>query len=82
MEVTRVEPSGASLRVVNVSWDVAALSRGLAPYGGALIQRRTVLTSTTGGLAEAGTQTPRGRVGGGRRELYAHYPGEWACAGL
>ena len=56
MEVTRVEPSGASLRVVNISWDVAPLSRGFAPYGGALIQRRTVLTSTTGGLGEAGTQ--------------------------
>ena len=62
MEVTRVEPSGASLRVVNVSWDVAPLSRGLAPYGGALIQRRTVLTSTTGGLAEAGTQTLGGAI--------------------
>ena len=54
MEVTRVEPSGASLRVVNVSWDVAPLSRALAPYGGALIQRRTVLSSTTGGLGKPG----------------------------
>ena len=62
MEVTRVEPSGASLRVVNLSWDVAPLSRGLAPYGGALIQRRTVLTSTTGGLGEAGTQALGGAL--------------------
>ena len=67
MEVTRVEPSGASLRVVNVSWDVAPLSRAYAPYGGALIQRRTVLESTTGGLGSAGEQTFGGsaETGGG-----------------
>ena len=53
MEVTRVEPSGASLRVVNLSWDVAPLSRGFAPYGGALIQRRTVLTSTHRGAGDS-----------------------------
>lgn len=62
MEVTRVEPSGASLRVVNISWDVAPLSRGYAPYGGAMIQRRTVLTSTTGGLGTAGTQALGGAL--------------------
>ena len=55
MEVTRVEPSGASLRVVNLSWDVAPLSAGFAPYGGAMIQRRTVLLNASGGLGEAGT---------------------------
>ena len=65
LEVTRVEPSGASLRVVNVSWDIAAISRGLAPYGGAMIQRRTVLDSTTAGLGEAGTQTLGGALEAG-----------------
>jgi hypothetical protein len=50
-EVTRIQASGASLRVVNVSWDVAPLGAGFAPYGGALILRRTVMAS---GLAGSG----------------------------
>ena len=54
-EVTRVQPSGASLRVVNLSWDVAALSAGYAPYGGAKLLRRTVLSSALAGSGEAGT---------------------------
>lgn len=54
MEVTRVEPSGASLRVVNLSWDVEPLSSGYAPYGGATIFRRTVLVSGLGGTQQAG----------------------------
>lgn len=53
-EVTRVEPSGASLRVVNISWDVEPLSSGYAPYGGATIFRRTVLASGLGGSQQAG----------------------------
>ena len=49
-----MQPSGASLRVVNLSWDVAALSSGYAPYGGAQILRRTVLSSGQAGTAQAG----------------------------
>lgn len=48
-EVVRIQASGASMRVVNLSWDVGPLSRGLAPYGGATILRRTVLDSTLAG---------------------------------
>lgn len=54
-EVTRIQPSGASLRVVNLSWDVAGLSRGYAPYGGATILRRTVLDNGMLGTAQLGT---------------------------
>lgn len=54
-ELTRIQTSGASLRVVNLSWDVAQLSSGYAPYGGASILRRTVLTSGQLGQAQAGT---------------------------
>jgi len=53
-EVTRIQASGASLRVVNLSWDVAALSAGFGPYGGALILRRAVLESSGAGVAQAG----------------------------
>ncbi|HEX6827131.1 MAG TPA: hypothetical protein VF077_12510 [Nitrospiraceae bacterium] len=48
-EVVRVQASGASMRVVNLSWDVAPLSRGLAPYGGATVLRRTVMDSSLAG---------------------------------
>jgi len=54
-EITRIQASGASLRVVNLSWDVAALSAGFGPYDGAQILRRTVLTSSGAGVAQAGT---------------------------
>lgn len=54
-EVTRIQASGASMRVCNLSWDVAPLTRGLAPYGGATILRRTVLDSALGGQVVAGT---------------------------
>ena len=37
------QTSGASLRAVDLSWDVAALSSGYAPYGGAAIFRRSVV---------------------------------------
>ena len=37
----------------------------LAPYGGAMIQRRTVLDSTTAGLGEAGTQAFGGALEAG-----------------
>jgi predicted phage tail protein len=53
-EATRVQASGASLRVVNLSWDVAELSSAYAPYAGATILRRTVLVSGTMGQAQAG----------------------------
>ena len=33
-EVVKVQTSGVSLRAVDLSWDVAALSSGFAPYGG------------------------------------------------
>src|SRR4030095_16120073 len=54
IELTRVQPSGASLRVVNLSWDVAALGPGYAPYAGAVIYRRTVLEAGQAGQATAG----------------------------
>lgn len=54
-EITRIQSSGASLRVVNLSWDVAQLSSGYAPYGGASIYRRTILASAQLGQATAGT---------------------------
>jgi Putative phage tail protein len=60
-EVSRIQASGASLRVVNLSWDVAHLGPGLAPYGGALILRRTVWESGHAGSAEAGI-TPTGEI--------------------
>ena len=51
-----------SLRVVNISWDVAPLSSGFAPYGGATILRRTVLASgfllAVIGLTTAALSTP------------------------
>ena len=53
-EVTRIAASGASMRVVNLSWDVGSLGTGLAPYGGALIQRRTVMSSAAGGQGALG----------------------------
>jgi len=53
-EVTRIQASGASLRVVNLSWSVAALSGSFAPYGGAFILRRAVLDSSGAGVAQAG----------------------------
>jgi predicted phage tail protein len=53
-EVTRIQPSGASLHVVNISWDVAALTAGFAPYGGAMVFRRTVLSGDLAGIAAAG----------------------------
>lgn len=53
-EVTRIQPSGASMRVVNLSWDVAPLSQAYAPYGGATILRRTILASGQAGQATAG----------------------------
>jgi hypothetical protein len=56
-EVVRIQASGASMRVVNLSWDVAALGPGFAPYGGALILRRTVQESALAGSAEAGLTT-------------------------
>lgn len=54
-EVTRIQTSGASLRVINLSWDVAPLSSGYAPYGGAMIFRRVVLATGQLGQAQAGT---------------------------
>jgi len=54
-EMNRISASGASLRVVNVSWDVAGLGAGFAPYGGALILRRTVMDSALGGSGALGT---------------------------
>ena len=54
-EVTRIQASGASLRVVNLSWDVGELTSGYAPYGGAYIYRRTILASGQMGQALAGT---------------------------
>jgi len=53
-EATRIQASGASLRVVHVSWDVAGLGPGYAPYGGALILRRTVQESALGGSGSLG----------------------------
>lgn len=53
-EVMRIQSSGASLHVVNISWDVAALTAGFAPYGGAMIFRRTVLAGNLAGIAQAG----------------------------
>jgi predicted phage tail protein len=53
-EVTRVQTSGTSLRAVNLSWDVAALSTDYAPYGGATILRRTLLVTGQAGQAQAG----------------------------
>ena len=53
-EVARVQTSGASLRAVDLSWDVAALTTGYGPYGGAAIYRRTVLLSGQMGQAQAG----------------------------
>jgi predicted phage tail protein len=55
-EVTRVQASGASLRVVNLSWDIAHLTSGYAPYGGAYIFRRTILATGQAGQAQAGMQ--------------------------
>ncbi len=54
-EVTRIQASGASLRVVNLSWDIAELGSGLAPYGGAYIYRRSILASGQLGQVVAGT---------------------------
>jgi predicted phage tail protein len=56
-EVVRIQSSGASMRVVNVSWDVDALGPGFAPYGGALILRRTVQESSGGGTGVMGITT-------------------------
>jgi hypothetical protein len=56
-EVTRIQSSGTSLRVVNLSWDVAPLSAGYAPYGGVTILRRTVTASGAAGQVEAGAQS-------------------------
>lgn len=53
-EVVRIQTSGASVRVANLSWDVANLSAGYAPYGGAAIFRRSVLVSGQMGQATAG----------------------------
>jgi predicted phage tail protein len=53
-EVVRIQSSGASMRVVNVSWDVDSLGPGFAPYGGALILRRTVQESSGGGTGVMG----------------------------
>jgi predicted phage tail protein len=53
-EVSRIQPSGASLRVVNLAWSIGGLGPGLAPYGGAKIFRRTVLLNSTSGLSGAG----------------------------
>jgi hypothetical protein len=55
-EVNRIQASGASLRVVNLSWDVAPLAAGYALYGGAMILRRTVAASGAAGQGDAGTQ--------------------------
>ena len=54
-EVVKVQTSGASLRAVDLSWDVAALSGGFAPYGGAAIFRRSVVLAGQLGQAVAGT---------------------------
>jgi predicted phage tail protein len=64
-EVTRVQASGASMRVANLSWDVAPLSRGFAPYGGATILRRTVLDSGQAGQSAAGTSEHGASQNGG-----------------
>jgi predicted phage tail protein len=53
-EVSRIQPSGASLRVVNLAWSIGGLGAGLAPYGGAKIFRRTVLLNSTAGLSGVG----------------------------
>jgi hypothetical protein len=53
-EVTRIQSSGASLRVVNLSWAVGPLGPGYAPYGGALVLRRTVTDSALGGSGGLG----------------------------
>ena len=53
-ELTRIQASGASLRVVNLAWDVAGLAPGFAPYGGAKIFRRTLLLTGTAGANFAG----------------------------
>ena len=53
-EVVRIQPSGASLRVVNLSWDVAAVTSAYAPYAGATILRRTVELTGQAGQALAG----------------------------
>lgn len=53
-EVTRVQASGASVRVVNLAWDVAPVGGGQAPYGGAKVFRRTVLFNSAGGQMAAG----------------------------
>ena len=54
-ELIRIQSSGASLRVVNLSWDVAQLTSGYAPYGGASILRRTIGSSSQAGQVTAGT---------------------------
>jgi hypothetical protein len=54
-ELVRIQSSGASLRVVNLSWDVAQLTSGYAPYGGASILRRTIGASSQAGQVTAGT---------------------------
>ncbi len=54
-EVTRIQASGASLRVVNLSWDVAPLGPTFAPYGGATILRRTLGLTGQAGQSQAGT---------------------------
>ena len=72
LEVTRVEPSGASLRVVNVSWDVAPLSPGTcALWRGHDSASDGARLSTTGGLGEAGTQTLGVRWRPGRATICA-----------
>jgi predicted phage tail protein len=53
-EITRVQPSGASLRVVNLAWDVAGLGPGFAPYDGATVYRRSVLSTSIAGNIQAG----------------------------
>lgn len=54
-EVTRIQPSGASLRVVNLAWSVAPLGGGMAPYGGAKVYRRSVnINSTVGNIIAGG----------------------------
>lgn len=54
-ELVRIQPSGASAHVANLSWDIAPLGPTYAPYGGAHLLRRTVLDNSTAGNAQAGT---------------------------
>ena len=55
MELVRIQSSGASLHVVNLAWAVDLLQPGFAPYGGAIIYRRTVPSNAVAGLAQGGT---------------------------